>query len=52
MQVYVVIYYSTLVGLYTSAVDAAVASKRLSGSTVTTCRLNAGTETGQSLLTQ
>ena len=52
MVVYAVIHHSVLIGLYTCAVDAHLASKALAGSSVTTCHLNAETEAGRALLGQ
>eukprot|EP01044_Picomonas_judraskeda_P022064 COSAG03_NODE_5379_length_1264_cov_1.239485_2_plen_66_part_00 len=49
-MVWVVIYYSTLIGVYTCAVDAMVVSNLISGSTVHTCLLNSETDTGKELL--
>ena len=49
MQVYAVIYYSGLIGLYTSAVDAHLACKRLPGCTVTSCKLNSETQAGRDI---
>jgi hypothetical protein len=49
-MVWVVIYYGTLIGVYTCAVDAVLVSNLVSGSTVHTCFLNSETETGQELL--
>ena len=49
MQVYAVIYYGGLIGLYTSAVDAHLACKRLSGCTVTSCLLNSETQAGRDI---
>ena len=50
MQVHVVIWHGALIGLYTCATDAAVASKALRHSVVTVCHLNAETENGAVLL--
>jgi len=49
MQVYVVIYYGGLIGLYTSAVDAHLACKRLPGCSVTSCLLNSETQAGRDI---
>ena len=52
MLVHVVLWHGALVGLYTCATDAAVASKTLHNSTVVTCHLNAETANGEVLLDQ
>ena len=49
MQVYAVIYFGGLIGLYTSAVDAHLACKRLPGCTVTSCKLNSETQAGRDI---
>ena len=50
MIVHAVLWHGALIGLYTCATDAAVASKALHHSTVVTCHLNAETENGAVLL--
>jgi hypothetical protein len=50
MTVYTVLYLGTVVGLYTSVVDASIVAKSLPHSTVTSCKLNSETETGTQLL--
>jgi len=50
MLVYAVLWHGALIGLYTCATDAAVASKALHHSTVVTCHLNAETSNGSVLL--
>ena len=50
MQVYAVIWHGALIGLYTCATDAALASKTLRDSVVTVCHLNAETDNGKTLL--
>ena len=52
MLVYAVLWQGMLIGLYTCATDAAVASKPLDNSTVVTCHLNAETTNGAVLLTK
>ena len=46
MLIHVVLWHGSLIGLYTCATDAAVASKALHHSTVVTCHLNAETANG------
>ena len=46
MIVHAVLWHGALIGLYTCATDAAVASKALHHSTVVTCHLNAETTNG------
>ena len=50
MIVHAVLWHGALIGLYTCATDAAVASKALHHSTVVTCHLNAETTNGAVLL--
>ena len=50
MLVHAVLWHGALIGLYTCATDAAVASKALNHSTVVTCHLNAETTNGAVLL--
>ena len=50
MVIHVVLWHGSLIGLYTCATDAAVASKPLHRSTVVTCHLNAESEHGAQLL--
>ena len=50
MTVYTVLYLGTVVGLYTSIVDASTVAKSLPQSTITSCKLNSETETGAQLL--
>ena len=50
MKVYIVLYLGSLVGVYSSPVDAATVAKALDKSVVVACRLNSETETGKQLL--
>ena len=50
MTVYTVLYLGTVVGLYTSIVDASTVAKSLPHSIVASCKLNSETETGAQLL--
>ena len=50
MKVYCCIYLGSLVGVYTSPVDAATVAKALDKSVVVPCRLNSETDTGKALL--
>jgi len=50
MIVHVVLWHGALIGLYTSAPDAANASKALDRSIVVQCHLNAESESGAVLL--
>jgi hypothetical protein len=50
MMVFTVIWHATLIGCYSSAVDAAETAKRFPGATVSQCRLNAETAHGAQML--
>ena len=50
MIVYAVIHHAKLIGLYSCGCDAAEIAKRLPGSTITSCHLNASTEEGSVIL--
>ena len=50
MTCYIVLFHGSVVGVMSSAVDAAQIAKQLSPSSVVSCRLNALTETGAVLL--
>ena len=50
MRTYAVLWHGSLVGIYSCAVDAAIAAKRLDRSTVVACQLNGETSTGAALL--
>ena len=50
MRAYCVIYLGSLIGIYTSPVDAAAVARALEKSVVVSCVLNSETETGKSLL--
>ena len=50
MKVYCVIYLGSLLGAYSSPVDAATVAKALDKSVVVSCMLNGETTTGKALL--
>ena len=50
MKAYVVLYLGSLIGVYSSPVDAATVSRALDKSVVVSCVLNGETSTGQQLL--
>ena len=50
MKTYIVLYLGSLVGVYSSPVDAATVAKALDKSVVVSCRLNSETDTGKALL--
>ena len=50
MSAYIILFHGSVVGVMTSAVDAAQIAKQLSPSSVVSCRLNALTDTGAVLL--
>ena len=50
MTVYTVLYLGTVVGLYTSIIDASMVAKSLPQSNISACKLNSETDTGAQLL--
>eukprot|EP01045_Picozoa_sp_COSAG04_P002746 COSAG04_NODE_104_length_26097_cov_12.466074_19_plen_55_part_00 len=50
MKTYVVLFLGSVVGVYTSPVDAATVAKTLDKAVVVSCVLNGETETGKQLL--